>query len=173
MWWSWPQSGVWWWLQSGILVMAGCFQTIRKDLAHPQERRCQSDYARLQSVIISFILIEDMAAMIVVIVVMLKINTACLILSWLRLFLLIMLIGWQSQKRKRCLIVSWMWLFFQWLCWLDDNVKNEPTLSNCEVIAPGRGNIRPSSKNSPQFQISVTNNPFEYTNSQKECQDKY
>ena len=56
MWWSWPQSGVWWWLQSGILVMAGCFQTIRKDLAHPQERRCQSDYARLQSVIISLLI---------------------------------------------------------------------------------------------------------------------
>ena len=36
--------------------MAGCFQTIRKDLAHPQERRCQSDYARLQSVIISLLI---------------------------------------------------------------------------------------------------------------------
>ena len=40
---------------------------------------------------------------------------------------------------------------YLWICWLDDDVKNEPTLSNCEVIAPGRGNIRPSSKNSPQF----------------------
>ena len=47
---------------------------------------------------------------------------------------------------------------FLWLRWLDDDVKNEPTLSNCEVIAPGRGNIRPSSKNSPQFQKSFTHN---------------
>ena len=29
--------------------------------------------------------------------------------------------------------------------------KDVQTLSNCDVMAPGKGNIRPSSKNSPGF----------------------
>ena len=164
MWWSWPQSGVWWWLQSGILVMAGCFQTIRKDLAHPQERRCQSDYARLQSVIISLLITfhsdwrygcydccdsgdaENQHSLFDIELI------ATVSFDY---------VDWMAKSKKKKVFDSELnVIVFLWLCWLDDDVKNESTLSNCEVIAPGRGNIRPSSKNSPQFKQSFTINPL-------------
>ena len=120
--------GEWWW--QGVFKPSGkTWRILKKEVVS----RIMLAYNQWLFVCWSqFILIEDMMVMMTMMMVMLKINTPCSILSWLQLFFMIILIGWQF--------------------------KNEPTLSNCEVIAPGRGNIRPSSKNSPQFQKSFTHN---------------